>query len=92
MRVKDFQTAFLLQSPSLTLFVLEYQGSSVLHNISEGSTSMSILGDSLSPLQDYQVQVRSLVVPGEGSHYKGIPSEWTIPVTWTSKQGVASKH
>ncbi|XP_011476759.1 cytokine receptor common subunit beta isoform X1 [Oryzias latipes] len=62
------------------------EGSSVLHNISEGSTSMSILGDSLSPLQDYQVQVRSLVVPGEGSHYKGIPSEWTIPVTWTSKQ------
>lgn len=57
------------------------QGSSVWLNISEGSMSLNILGASLAPSQRYQVKVRSLVVP---AHYKGIPSEWTDPVEWTS--------
>ncbi|XP_076020721.1 cytokine receptor common subunit beta isoform X2 [Genypterus blacodes] len=60
------------------------QGSSVLQNISEGSTSLSILGDSLDPSQQYQVRVRALVVLGEGTLYEGSPSEWTEAVGWTS--------
>ncbi|KAF7656233.1 hypothetical protein LDENG_00044760 [Lucifuga dentata] len=60
------------------------QGSGVLQNISEGSTSLSILGESLLPSHQYQVRVRSLVVPGEGSRYEGTPSEWTEAVGWTS--------
>ncbi|XP_054616766.1 cytokine receptor common subunit beta isoform X3 [Dunckerocampus dactyliophorus] len=60
------------------------QDSSILLNISEGSTSVTILGSSLSPSQHHQVQVRSLVIPGEGSRYEGSPSEWTEPVDWTS--------
>ncbi|KAF3700440.1 Interleukin-3 receptor class 2 subunit beta [Channa argus] len=38
----------------------------------------------LVPSQTYQVKVRSLVVPGEGPSYGGIPSEWTDPKEWTS--------
>ncbi|XP_061741091.1 cytokine receptor common subunit beta isoform X2 [Nerophis ophidion] len=60
------------------------QNSSVLLNISEGSTSVTIPGSSLSPSQHHQVQVRSLVVPGEGSQYKGKPSNWTEALEWTS--------
>ncbi|XP_024128183.1 cytokine receptor common subunit beta isoform X2 [Oryzias melastigma] len=78
--------ADLRLSYQIRYYKTQDEGSSVLLNISEGSTSVLILGDSLSPLQDYQVQVRSLVVPGEGSSYEGIPSEWTTPVTWTSKE------
>ncbi|XP_068575073.1 cytokine receptor common subunit beta [Cebidichthys violaceus] len=63
------------------------QGSSVLLNISEGSTSVSILGASLAPSQHYQVKVRSLVVP---THYEGIPSEWTDPEEWTSQEAIWS--
>ncbi|XP_057673748.1 cytokine receptor common subunit beta isoform X2 [Corythoichthys intestinalis] len=63
---------------------MEEKGSSILLNISEGSTSLNLLGSSLNPLQQYQVQVRSVVIPGEGSYYEGIPSEWTKPVDWTS--------
>ncbi|XP_041863839.1 cytokine receptor common subunit beta [Melanotaenia boesemani] len=66
------------------------QGSYRLLNISEGVTSMIILGTSLTPLQDYQVKVRSLVVPGEGSRYEGIPSKWTDPVKWTSNKATWS--
>nr|XP_020476938.1 interleukin-3 receptor class 2 subunit beta-like isoform X2 [Monopterus albus] len=61
---------------------LSYQGSSKLLNISLGSTSLTILGMSLAPSQHYQVKVRALV--SERSLYKGIPSEWTNPVDWTS--------
>nr|XP_057905733.1 cytokine receptor common subunit beta isoform X2 [Doryrhamphus excisus] len=60
------------------------QDSSILLNISEGSTSVSILDSSLSPSQHHQVRVRSLVIPGEGLLYEGSPSEWTEPVYWTS--------
>ncbi|XP_005949385.1 cytokine receptor common subunit beta [Haplochromis burtoni] len=49
-------------------------------------TSWTILGKCLAPLQDYQVKVRSLVVPGSGSEYKGTPSEWTDPVEWTTNE------
>lgn len=59
-------------------------------NVSEGSSDTTILGSSLTPLQEYQVKVRSLVKPGDGSLYEGIPSEWTNPQTWTSKEGVYS--
>ncbi|XP_037544411.1 cytokine receptor common subunit beta [Nematolebias whitei] len=64
------------------------QRSSVLLNISGKSRSVTILGTSLTPLQDYQVKVRSLVVLGQGSLYEGIPSEWTDPEDWTSNEGV----
>ncbi|XP_008298714.1 cytokine receptor common subunit beta [Stegastes partitus] len=66
------------------------QGSSVPLNISEGSTSVTILGTSLEPLQAYQVKVRSLLVPGDGSRYEGVPSEWTDPVDFTSNQATWS--
>lgn len=46
--------------------------------------SLSILGASLAPSQRYQVKVRSLVVP---DNYRGIPSEWTDPVDWTTHEG-----
>ncbi|XP_017272052.1 cytokine receptor common subunit beta [Kryptolebias marmoratus] len=62
------------------------QRSPVLLNSLEKSTSVTILDTSLAPLQDYQVKVRSLVVPGHGSQYKGIPSKWTDPQDWTSNE------
>ncbi|XP_077475648.1 cytokine receptor common subunit beta [Stigmatopora argus] len=63
---------------------MEEKESFLLLNVSEGSTFMYIPSSSLSPLQQYQVQVRSVVIPGEGSLYEGSPSEWTEPVDWTS--------
>ncbi|XP_032443540.1 cytokine receptor common subunit beta isoform X1 [Xiphophorus hellerii] len=66
------------------------QGSTELLNISEGSTRVSILGTSLVPLQDYKVKVRSLVAPGAGSTYEGIPSEWSEPANWTSNKATWS--
>uniref|UniRef100_A0A3Q1EBL0 Colony stimulating factor 2 receptor subunit beta n=1 Tax=Acanthochromis polyacanthus TaxID=80966 RepID=A0A3Q1EBL0_9TELE len=60
------------------------QGSPVLLNTSEGSLSVPILGKLLEPFQTYQVKVRTLVDPGYGPRYGGIPSEWTDPVEWTS--------
>ncbi|XP_070780018.1 cytokine receptor common subunit beta [Enoplosus armatus] len=75
--------------PGLSYQVCYYrtqdQESSVLLNIPEASMSLTILDTSLAPSQSYQVKVRSLVAPGEGS-YKGIPSEWTDPVDWTSHE------
>lgn len=68
----------------------DFQRSSVLLNVSGKSRSVTILGTSLAPLQDYQVKVRSLVVLGQGSLYEGIPSEWTDPEAWTSNEGVYS--
>lgn len=47
----------------------------------------NILQASLVPSQEYRVKVRSLVVAGDGSGYAGIPSEWSIAVTWTSHAG-----
>ncbi|XP_061702897.1 cytokine receptor common subunit beta [Syngnathoides biaculeatus] len=61
------------------------QGSSRLLNVAEGSTSVNILGMSLSPFQHHRVQVRSVVIPGEGSLYEGSPSEWSKPAEWTSR-------
>ncbi|PWA33188.1 hypothetical protein CCH79_00013665 [Gambusia affinis] len=61
-----------------------------LLNISQGSTRVSIPGTSLVPLQDYKVKVRSLVAPGEGSTYEGIPSEWSEPANWTSNKATWS--
>uniref|UniRef100_A0A3Q2SWE7 Interleukin-3 receptor class 2 subunit beta n=1 Tax=Fundulus heteroclitus TaxID=8078 RepID=A0A3Q2SWE7_FUNHE len=68
----------------------KHQGSSVQLNISDGSTCVTILGTSLIPLQDYEVKVRSLVAPGHGSSYEGIPSEWSNPVNWTSNEATWS--
>lgn len=51
--------------------------------------SLTILGESLSPSQQHQVKVRSVVVPGEGTRYGGTPSEWSDPVDWTSHAGTA---
>ncbi|KAM6905365.1 cytokine receptor common subunit beta [Xenentodon cancila] len=62
------------------------QGSAVLLNVSEEFTNIMILGESLTPLENYQVKVRSLLVPGYGSRYEGIPSDWTDPVMWTSNE------
>ncbi|XP_047426969.1 cytokine receptor common subunit beta [Mugil cephalus] len=63
------------------------QGSLVLLNISEGSTSLTIQGRSLVPSQVHQVRVRSLVVStGRGFKYECVPSEWTDPVEWTSNR------
>ncbi|XP_040917904.1 cytokine receptor common subunit beta [Toxotes jaculatrix] len=59
-------------------------GCSTVLNISEGSKSVTFQGESLAPSQRYQVRVRSLVIPGEGMKFEGIPSEWTDPVEWTS--------
>uniref|UniRef100_A0A3Q3VL98 Fibronectin type-III domain-containing protein n=1 Tax=Mola mola TaxID=94237 RepID=A0A3Q3VL98_MOLML len=61
-----------------------------VRNISEGSMSLTILQNSLVPSQDYQVKVRSLVIQRKDSMYRGIPSEWTDPVTWTSHGGSPS--
>ncbi|XP_070837200.1 cytokine receptor common subunit beta [Chaetodon trifascialis] len=61
-----------------------------VRNISQGSTSINILEASLVPSQQYQVKVRSLVVPGEDSIYGGLPSEWTNPVNWTSHEATWS--
>ncbi|XP_054891391.1 cytokine receptor common subunit beta [Poeciliopsis prolifica] len=66
------------------------QGSPELLNISKGSMQVSILGTSLVPLQDYEVKVRSLVAPGQGSTYEGIPSEWSEPANWTSNKATWS--
>lgn len=66
------------------------QESPVLLNISAGSMSVTILGKSLAPSQGYQVKVRSLVAPGDSMSYKGIPSEWTDPVDWTSNEATWS--
>ncbi|XP_069381066.1 cytokine receptor common subunit beta [Paralichthys olivaceus] len=63
---------------------------STLLNTSEGCTSLTIQGASLASSQPYQVKVRSLVVPGHGSKFKGIPSKWTDPVNWTSHAGTWS--
>lgn len=55
--------------------------------------SFNILQASLVPSQEYQVKVRSLVVPGDESIYGGIPSEWSGAATWTSREGtVLSPH
>ncbi|CAB1341481.1 unnamed protein product [Coregonus sp. 'balchen'] len=54
-------------------------------NVSQGSSSLSILGGSLRPSECYLVKVRALVVPGRGDTYEGPPSEWTDPVEWTSQ-------
>uniref|UniRef100_A0A4W6D309 Fibronectin type-III domain-containing protein n=1 Tax=Lates calcarifer TaxID=8187 RepID=A0A4W6D309_LATCA len=56
------------------------QGCSTLLNSSELFMSLP----ALVPSQHYQVKVRSLVIPGKGIKYEGIPSEWTDPVDWTS--------
>ncbi|XP_040010489.1 cytokine receptor common subunit beta [Xiphias gladius] len=55
-----------------------------LLNISDGSVSFTLRGASLAPSKRYQIKVRSLVFPGEGSRYEGIPSEWSDPVGWIS--------
>lgn len=56
-------------------------------NVSKGAMSWNILQASLVPSQVYQVKVRSLVVPGDGAVYEGIPSELSLPATWTSHEG-----
>lgn len=49
--------------------------------------SFNIPQASLVPSQKYQVKVRSLVVPGDGAIYGGVPSEWSVAATWTSHRG-----
>lgn len=46
-----------------------------------------IPGVRLVPSQAYELQVRSLLDPGEGSRFEGSPSEWTEPEKWTSHPG-----
>ncbi|XP_029946066.1 cytokine receptor common subunit beta [Salarias fasciatus] len=57
--------------------------SPVLENTSEEATSWTIPGNSLTPSQKYKVKVRSVL--GSRS-YRGIPSEWTEPLDWTSNE------
>ncbi|TMS14658.1 Interleukin-3 receptor class 2 subunit beta [Larimichthys crocea] len=56
--------------------------------VPKGSMSQTILETFLDPSQEYQVKVRSLVAPG--TLYKGVPSEWTEPVRWTSHEATWS--
>lgn len=56
-------------------------------NVSRGTMSWNILQASLVPSQVYQVKVRSLVVPKDRAIYGGIPSELSLPATWTSHEG-----
>lgn len=49
--------------------------------------SWTILQASLVPSQVYEAKVRSLVVPEDGAVYGGIPSELSLPATWTSHEG-----
>lgn len=64
-----------------------YAQSCAIQDLPVGSTTQSILDSSLAPSQDYQVKVRSQVAPGSESSYGGIPSEWSLPVDWTSHGG-----
>ncbi|KAF0032474.1 hypothetical protein F2P81_014764 [Scophthalmus maximus] len=79
------KASILKLSYQVCYYKTQDQGCSTLLNISEGSTYLTIQGASLAPDQHHQVKVRSLVVPGDGSRYEGIPSEWTEPVDWTSR-------
>ncbi|KAM9346040.1 cytokine receptor common subunit beta [Symphorus nematophorus] len=71
----------------LCYYRTQEQGCSIM-NIS-GSTTQTILGASLAPSQKYWVKVRSLVV-SEDSSYRGIPSEWSKPVSWISHEATWS--
>ncbi|TNM96711.1 hypothetical protein fugu_014867 [Takifugu bimaculatus] len=62
------------------------------HNVSKGTVSWNILQASLVPSQVYQVKVRSLVVPEDGAIYGGIPSELSLPATWTSHEAAWSPN
>lgn len=61
-----------------------------VQNVSKGAMFHTILGASLDPSQDYQVRIRSLVRPEDDSIFRGIPSEWTDPVDWTSHEATWS--
>lgn len=63
----------------------------VVQSVPAGSTSYNILESSLAPSQDYQVKVRALVAPGDNFSYEGIPSEWSRPADWTSREGKKKK-
>ncbi|XP_026209475.1 cytokine receptor common subunit beta isoform X2 [Anabas testudineus] len=63
-------------------YMTQDEGSSTYVN--RTTLDLIIPGESLVPSQQYQVKVRSLVDPGYGSTYEGIPSEWTEPKNWTS--------
>lgn len=64
----------------------------VVQSVPAGSTSYNILESSLAPSQDYQVKVRSLVAPGDNFSYEGIPSEWSHPADWTSREAAWAVH
>lgn len=76
----------LIQSNQLTVSVFFFQDC-YFQNISQDTMSFNIQQASLVPSQEYQVKVRSLVVPGDESIYRGIPSEWSCVATWTSHEG-----
>lgn len=76
----------LIQPNQLTGSVFLFQECS-FQNISQDTMSFNILQASLVPSQEYQVKVRTLVVPGDKSIYGGVPSEWSGAVTWTSHEG-----
>uniref|UniRef100_H3C1A8 Fibronectin type-III domain-containing protein n=1 Tax=Tetraodon nigroviridis TaxID=99883 RepID=H3C1A8_TETNG len=61
-----------------------------IQNVSEDTTSFNIPQDSLVPSQKYHVKVRSLVLPGEESTFRGIPSQWSSAATWTSNEATWS--
>ncbi|XP_054606667.2 cytokine receptor common subunit beta isoform X2 [Nothobranchius furzeri] len=67
---------------------MDDQSSLTWLNISAITRSVTILGSSLVPLQDYQVKVRSLVDPKSNS-YKGIPSKWTEPVNFSPSEATS---
>lgn len=59
-------------------------------DIPEGSTSLTIPGSSLLPSQSYMVKVRSLVLSKNPDPYEGTPSDWSLPVEWTTHAAVWS--
>lgn len=53
-------------------------------------TFWTIPDTSLVPSQRYRVKIRSLVDPKPDFTYKGVPSEWSEPVEWTSHEATWS--
>lgn len=80
-----------MQTSGKTMALFPFPQNCVVQSVPAGSTSYNILESSLAPSQDYQVKVRSLVAPGDNFSYEGIPSEWSHPADWTSREGKKKK-
>ncbi|KAK2833726.1 hypothetical protein Q5P01_017615 [Channa striata] len=93
-KVKDRKTSWIVEwnKPStdskvrlnyqVCFYKTQDQGPCPLNIVS--NPLLNIPANGLDPSQGYMVKVRSVVVPGEGPRYEGIPSEWTDPVKWTT--------